>query len=170
MKNEFFRVGVFANTHGIKGEIKVYPTTDDIHRFDYLESVIFDTKEGHKTYTVSSVKYFKNMAILGFKDVNKIEDIERYKGCDLLVDRENAISLNEGEHYVADLIGCNVITDDGISLGKIKDVILTAANAVYVVDMGEKELLIPKIKDCILEEDIEKEIIKVHLLDGLMDL
>lgn len=171
MKQEYFRVGVFANTHGIKGEIKVYPTTEDIKRFDDLKSVIFDTKNGHIEFEIIGVKYFKGMPILKFKDVEKIEDIESYKGCDLLVSRENAIPLNEGEHYVADLIGLSVITDEGEKLGIVKDVFKTGSNAVYVVKREEqKDLLIPQIPDCVLEINIDEGFVRVHLMDGLLDL
>ena len=170
MKQEFFRVGAIASTHGIKGEVKVYPTTDDISRFDYLKNVILDTKAGRKELTVEGVKYFKNMPILKFKGIDKIEDIEAYKGCDLLVSREDAVPLEEGEHYIADLIGLDVIDEDGEKLGTVKDIMLTGANSVYVVQMPEKELLIPSIPDCILEVNIDSNYVKVHLLDGLMDL
>ena len=170
MKQEFFRVGAIASTHGIKGEVKVYPTTDDIGRFDYLKNVILDTKAGRKELTVEGVKYFKNMPILKFKGIDKIEDIEAYKGCDLLVSREDAVPLEEGEHYIADLIGLDVIDEDGEKLGTVKDIMLTGANSVYVVQMPEKELLIPSIPDCILEVNIDSNYVKVHLLDGLMDL
>ena len=170
MKQDYFRVGIFVNTHGIKGEIKVYPTTEDLHRFDTLKTVIIDTKKGHLTCSVEGVKYLKGMAILKLAGMDRIEDIEEYKGCDLLVSREDAIPLNEGEHYVADLIGMKVIEDTGRELGVLKDVMTTGANDVYVVDRGERELLIPVIPDCVLSIDTDTDIIRVHLLDGLEDL
>lgn len=172
MKQEFFRIGIFVNTHGIRGEIKVYPTTDDLHRFDVLKSVIFDTKKGRLTFDVEGVKYFKGMAILKLSGVDRIEDIEPYKGCDLLVAREDAIPLEEGEHYIADLIGMRVIEDTGRQLGVLRDVLTTGANDVYIVDRGEgaKDLLIPVIPDCVLEINTDEDYIRVHLLDGLEDL
>lgn len=170
MKQDYFRVGIFVNTHGIKGEIKVYPTTEDLHRFDSLRTVILDTKKGRLTYSVEGVKYFKGMAILKLEGADRIEDIEAYKGCDLLVSREDAIPLEEGEHYVADLIGMKVIEDTGRELGVLKDVMTTGANDVYVVDRGERELLIPVIPDCVLDIDTDTDIIRVHLLDGLEEL
>ncbi|MDE6697987.1 MAG: ribosome maturation factor RimM, partial [Lachnospiraceae bacterium] len=106
---DFFRVGVIANTHGIRGEVKVFPTTDDINRFKKLKKVILDTKKEKLELEVVSCKFFKNMAILKFKDIDNINDIEKYKGMDLLVSRENAIPLEEDEYYIADLIDLKVI-------------------------------------------------------------
>lgn len=168
---KYFRIGVFTTTHGIKGEIKVYPTTDDIRRFDDLKSVYFDTKEGLLKYEVDGVKYFKNIAILSFKDINKIEDIEQYKGCDILIDREDAIPLDEGEHYISDLIGLNVVDEDDKVIGTVSNVMQTGANDVYIVNNGPaSEILLPSIKECIKEINIDKGYIKVHIMDGLLDL
>ena len=89
--NDFFRVGVIANTHGIRGEVKVYPTTDDVGRFKNLKKVILDTGKEKKDLEIQSVKFFKNMAILKFKGIDNINDIEKYKGKELLVTREEAV-------------------------------------------------------------------------------
>ena len=130
---ELFRVGVISNTHGIRGEVKVYPTTDNVRRFDDLKEVILDTGKEQLILHVTSVKYFKNMVILKFKEFDNINDIIPYKGMDLLVTRENAIPLEEGEYYIADIIGSKVITDEDKILGTLTDVLQTGANDVYVV-------------------------------------
>ena len=130
---ELFRVGVISNTHGIRGEVKVYPTTDNVRRFDDLKEVILDTGKEQLNLHVTSVKYFKNMVILKFKEFDNINDIIPYKGMDLLVTRENAIPLEEGEYYIADIIGSKVITDEDKILGTLTDVLQTGANDVYVV-------------------------------------
>lgn len=167
---ELFRVGVISNTHGIRGEVKVYPTTDNVRRFDDLKEVILDTgKEQHNLH-VTSVKYFKNMVILKFKEFDNINDIIPYKGMDLLVTRENAIPLEEGEYYIADIIGSKVITDEDKILGTLTDVLQTGANDVYVVKTKDgKEVLLPSIEECILDRDIENKIVKVHIMKGLLD-
>lgn len=130
---ELFRVGVISNTHGIRGEVKVYPTTDNVRRFDDLKEVILDTGKEQLNLHVTSVKYFKNMVILKFKEFDNINDIIPYKGMDLLVTRENAIPLEDGEYYIADIIGSKVITDEDKILGTLTDVLQTGANDVYVV-------------------------------------
>ena len=167
---ELFRVGVISNTHGIRGEVKVYPTTDNVRRFDDLKAVILDTGKEQLNLHVTSVKYFKNMVILKFKEFDNINDIIPYKGMDLLVTRENAIPLEEGEYYIADIIGSKVITDEDKILGTLTDVLQTGANDVYVVKTKDgKEVLLPSIEECILDRDIENKIVKVHIMKGLLD-
>lgn len=167
---ELFRVGVISNTHGIRGEVKVYPTTDNVRRFDDLKEVILDTGKEQLILHVTSVKYFKNMVILKFKEFDNINDIIPYKGMDLLVTRENAIPLEEGEYYIADIIGSKVITDEDKILGTLTDVLQTGANDVYVVKTKDgKEVLLPSIEECILDGDIENKIVKVHIMKGLLD-
>ena len=160
---ELFRVGVISNTHGIRGEVKVYPTTDNVRRFDDLKEVILDTGKEQLNLHVTSVKYFKNMVILKFKEFDNINDIIPYKGMDLLVTRENAIPLEEGEYYIADIIGSKVITDEDKILGTLTDVLQTGANDVYVVKTKDgKEVLLPSIEECILDRDIENKIVKLY--------
>lgn len=167
---EYLRVGVISNTHGLRGEVKVFPTTDDIKRFDYLKEAVIDTGKEYLPVNVISTKYFKNMVILKFEEFDNIDLVMPYKGMDLLVTRENAIPLKEGEHFVADLLGCVVITDDGHTLGKLVDVIKTGANGVYVVKMNDgREVLLPDIPDCVLNKDVQSKTIKVHMMKGLLD-
>lgn len=169
---DLFRVGVIANTHGIKGEVKVFPTTDAPERFKKLKSVILDAKREKITLEIQSARFFKNLVIVKFKGIDDINDIEKYKGCDLYVTRDNATPLNEGEYYIADLIDMTVIDDEGKELGVLFDVMQTGANDVFVVKLNdtEKELLLPNIPDCVLDVNLEDRIIKVHVLDGLMDM
>jgi 16S rRNA processing protein RimM len=165
---KFLKIGIIASTHGLKGEVKVYPTTNDIRRYDELIDVIVDTKDGHLVLEIQQVKYFKKMVILKFKGIDHINDVEKYKGKDLLVTRENAVKLEEDEYYIADLLGMKIISDDG-KVGTLVDVIESSANDVYVVEFEEiGEVLIPAIKDCILNIDIEGKVMNVHLLDGLV--
>ncbi len=167
-KDEMLQVGVITDTHGIKGEVKVFPTTDDVNRFDYLKKAYIDSKEGLIPVKVNSVKYFKQYVIIKFKGINDINDIEKYKKSPLLVTREDAVPLEEGQYYITDIIGINVYTDDGVNIGTLKEVLQTGANDVYIVRNSEnKEILIPAIKQCILGIDLEKKEMKVHLLDGL---
>lgn len=167
---EYLRVGVISNTHGVCGEVKVYPTTDDVKRFDYLKEAVIDTGKEYIDVNVTSVKYFKNMVILKFEQFNNMDQVIPYKGMDLLVTRENAIPLEEGEHFIVDLVGCKVVTDDGEDFGELVDVLQTGANGVYVVKMNDgKEVLLPVIDECVLEKDVENKVIKVHIMKGLLD-
>lgn len=168
---QFFRVGVLTSTHGVHGEAKVFPTTDDSERFKDLKTVLLDTGKEHMELEIENVKFHKNMVILKFKGFDTIEAIERYKGKDLLVSRENAVKLKKNENYIADLLGLPVITDEGSTLGTLKDIMQTGANDVYVVETETgKEILLPSIRECILDVDLDKGQILVHIMDGLLDL
>lgn len=166
---QFLQVGVITSTHGLKGEVKVYPTTDYPERFEELEEVLLDTGRSKLPLTIQNVRYFKNLVILKFKGIDNINDIEKYKQCSLWVTRENATPLYEDEYYIADLIGCKVFLEDGSAFGELVQVMETGANDVYVINMTNgNEVLVPAIKDCILEVDVESKKMVIHLLDGLL--
>lgn len=168
---EFLRVGTIASTHGIRGEVKVFPTTDDMNRFKTLKKCILDTGREHIPLEVEGVKFFKQFAILKFKGYDNINDIEKYRGKDLLVDRENAVDLEEDEFFIADLIGLKVVTDDGKDFGVLTDVLQTGANDVYAIEAHDgKEYLFPVTRECILDIDLEAGQVTVHILPGLLDL
>lgn len=164
-----FRVGVITNTHGLRGEVKVFPTTEDPERFRDLKEVLLDTGKDWLELEVSSVRFFKNLVIMKFKEFNSINEIEPYKGKDLYVSRENAIPLEEGEYYLADIIGATVVTEDGAVFGELKDVLETGANLVYVVLHEGKEVLLPVIPDCVKNVDVEQGKVTVHIMKGLLD-
>ncbi|MCI9516107.1 MAG: 16S rRNA processing protein RimM [Lachnospiraceae bacterium] len=166
---EYLQVGVITNTHGIRGEVKVFPTTDDAARFKKLKQVLMDTGNGYQEMEIEHVKFFKQFVILKFKGYDSINEIERYKQKSLLVDRAHAVKLKKNEYFIADLIGLSVYTEDGGHLGLLKDVLQTGANDVYVVEMEDKkEVLIPAIRECILEVNMEERNMQVHLLKGLL--
>mgnify|MGYP005766642765 CR=1 FL=1 len=168
--NDYLQVGVITSTHGIKGEVKVFPTTDDPQRFLDLKNVWLDTGSGMRQLTVSQVKFFKQFVILKFAEFGDINEIEPYRKRGLYVDREHAVPLEEDEYFIADLIGMKVESDQGEALGELVDVIETGANDVYVVKTKEgKEILIPAIRQCILSVEIEERTMRVHLLKGLVD-
>lgn len=168
---QFLRVGVISSIHGIRGEVKIFPTTDDIKRFKKLSQVYLDLGTEKKVLEIEQVKFFKNMVILKFKGFNNPDDILKYKGKDLLVSREQAIKLEPDENFISDLIGLKVVTDEGVEFGTVKDVMQTAANDVYMIDGKDgKEYLFPSIKECILDVNLEKEQVLVHVMDGLLDL
>ncbi|MCF2554347.1 ribosome maturation factor RimM [Faecalicatena contorta] len=166
---KLLQVGVITQTHGVRGEVKVFPTTDDPARFKKLKQVVLDTGKETLPLEVESVKFFKQFVILKFKGYDNINDVEKYKRCPLLVDRENAVPLGEDEYYIADMIGMEVVTEDDEIFGTLKDVIETGANDVYVIDSEKHgEVLVPAIRECILDVDIESHRMKIHLMAGLI--
>lgn len=165
------RVGIIAATHGIKGEVKVYPTTEEPMRFKKLKQAYIDTGEEKLVFEIEQVRFFKKYVILKFKDINSINDIEKYKGRDLLIDREQAVPLEQDEFFISDLIGLRVVNEEGKILGVLKEVLPTGANDVYIVELeNQKELLLPAIKQCILKTDLEQGQMIVHVMEGLMEL
>lgn len=167
--NDELQVGVITQTHGIRGEVKVYPTTDDAARFRNLKEVILDTGKDRFTLKIENVKFFKQFVILKFQEYDSINDVEKYKRARLLVPRDQAVKLKKDEYFVADMIGLTVVTDEGETLGELKDVLATGANDVYVVSCADgTEVLLPAIKECILAVDMEKRVIKAHIMDGLL--
>ena len=119
---------------------------------------------------IEQVKFFKNMVILKFKGLDNINDVEKYRKKSLYVTRENAVKLKKDEYFIADLIGLNVFSDEGEDLGKISDVMQTGANDVYVIKKeGADELLVPAIRDCVKNVDIEGGTMEIHLLPGLRE-
>lgn len=187
--DSYLRVGVISSTHGVRGEVKVFPTTDDNKRFKKLKKVFLDT--GSKTagmleLEIENVRFFKQMVIVKFKGYDNINDIEKYKGKDLLVTREDAVPLAENEYFIYDVIGSEIVTEDGISIGTVKEIMATGANDIYVAELSDginsvpaefrdgkeikagTELLLPSIPDCILDVDVDAKKVTVRLMKGLV--
>lgn len=170
MAEDLLQVGVITSTHGIRGEVKVFPTTDDNNRFKKLKECFIEFKNELVLVKVKGCKFFKNMVILHFEGIDNINDVEKYKQCKLFVDREHAVPLDEDEYFMTDLIDMQVVTEDDEMVGTLKEIIPTGANDVYVVvDENGKELLLPAIKECILSVDVELRRMRVHLMKGLIE-
>lgn len=168
---DLLQVGIITSTHGVRGEVKVYPTTDDPRRFRRLREVVLDTGREKLNLEIEGVKFFKQFVILKFKGLDNINDMEKYRQKSLYVTRKNAVRLQRDEYFIADLIGLKVQDEDGTELGTVKDVIETGANDVYEVEMADgRSLLLPAIKQCILNVDVENGMMQVHVLEGLLDL
>lgn len=160
-------VGKIVNTHGLKGEVKIVPWLDFPEMFEIVDTAY--TKSGEKL-TVDNIRYQKANVIVKFAEIDNIDKAERLKNSVIYADREIFDDLPEGTYLIADIIGLTV-TDGEVNYGKVTDVIQTGSNDVYVVEKeGSKQLLIPAIKDVILDTDVEKGIITVKLIDGLLDL
>lgn len=198
---QFFQVGIITSAHGVHGEVKVYPTTDDARRFKRLKEVIIrrnpapvasgaqtsraaanppgpaasaedSTRKAvnEETVEIESVKFFKQFAILKFRGIDTMEAAEKYRRCSLMVPRSNAVRLSKDEYFIADLIGLAVRDEDGTEIGTLNDVIETGANDVYAIRLHDgREFLLPAIRQCVLEVDVESGFIRIHILEGLLD-
>lgn len=168
-KSDELQVGVITQTHGIRGEVKVFPTTDDVNRFKKLKEVILDTGRERLALEIEGVKFFKQFVILKFKGYDSINDVEKYKQGKLLVTRDKAVRLQKDEYFVADMIGMRVVTDTGEDFGVLKEVLATGANDVYVVSReGGGDVLLPAIKECVKNIDIDGQVMEIHVMDGLL--
>lgn len=166
---EMLQVGVVTTTHGVRGEVKVFPTTDDVNRFKKLKEVFLDIGKEKVSLEIEGVKFFKQMVILKFKGIDTLDDAAGYRQAGLYVTRENAVKLKKDEYFIADLIGVSVYDEADRLLGSLEDVMTTGANDVYVIRMTDgRELLLPAIRQCILDVDVEQGRMKVHVLEGLL--
>ncbi len=167
---ELLQIGIITSTHGLKGEVKVFPTTDDPRRFKKLRQAVLDTGKEKINVEIESARLFKQYVILKMKGFDRIEDVERLSKKSLYVTRSNAVPLAANEYFIADLIGIKVYLEDESYFGIIRDVMQTGANDVYVIDSEHYgEVLVPAIHQCILSVRIEEQRMTIHLLDGLVD-
>ena len=164
-----FRIGQIVNTQGLKGEVRVYPYVDDIHRFDQLESFYLE-KNFNKEFEVERVRYKGNMVIMKIKDIDTIELAEKIKSKNIYIPREDSVDLDEDEFFIADMIGIDVFTVNGEKVGVLKDVLQYSANDVYVVkDDNGKEYLIPSLIKFVPEISIEENKMIIDPIKGMLD-
>jgi 16S rRNA processing protein RimM len=149
---EILRVGKIVNTHGLKGEVKVIPLTDDPKRYNELEFVLIDGVKRN----IENCKFQKDRVIVKVEGINSIEEAEKYKNKYMEIPREYAVPLEEDTYYIADIIGCNVYDTEGKNLGEVYDVIQTKNNDVYWI-RKPKELLIPVLLDIVIDIDVENK-------------
>jgi 16S rRNA processing protein RimM len=168
---EYFNIGLVANAHGIKGFIKVLPTTDDIKRFELLKKIIIEDPKGDETeYKVKQVKYSKKLVLLKLEGINSMDEALLLKRSVIKIPKSKAIPLEEDENYLCDLIGLDVFDEKGKSLGSLVDVIFTGSNDVYVIDNGSKNgILLPALKRWVHEVDIINKKMIVTIPEGLLD-
>ena len=160
-----FVIGKIINMHGIKGEFKVFPETDDITRFEQLDYVIIKEKK----FEIEGVRYHKEFVLLKLKGIDSINDGEKYKNELIEIPEELALPLEEGEYYIRDLYDMNVYDEDEKYIGILTDIFFTASNDVFEVTMEDgKKVLLPNIDECIKEVDIENKIMRIKMMEGLL--
>ena len=171
MDKDYLKIGVVTSTHGVHGEVKVFPTTDEPKRYKKLKTVTLYKNGKEKTVTVKSVKFFKNQVILGFEEIDDMDSAYELRTSEIRIPRSEGIALGDGEYFIRNINEMKISDDTGRDLGKVNDIITTAANDVYEVKTPEgKTIMIPAIHECILYVDTEAGEMKVHLLPGLEDL
>lgn len=170
-KSDRLEVGKIVNTHGLRGEVKVVPWTDYPEVFEDLEKVYAKFKSEYKRLDIKNIKYQKNNLIVKFDQIDSIDAAQMYKNIVILADRDDLGELEDGVYYIADLIGCKIVSDDKRNIGEISDVINTGSNDIYeVIKKDGRKMLIPVIDDVVKNIDIDNKIVTVHMIDGLEDL
>ena len=166
---ELFNVGIVTQAHGVHGEFKVYPTTDDPKRFKKLKQVILEEKNGTSVRNVESVKFFKQFVIIKLSGIETMDDALLYKNRKLMVERKDAVKLEKDEYFISDLYGLSVYDKEGNIMGVISEVYQTGANDVYEIKRADDTtFLIPAIKQCVLDVDIENKRMTIELMEGLV--
>ena len=166
---KYFEIGQIVNTSGLKGVIKVKPFTDDIAKFNDLETIYISVKKELKEFKIEQVRFSKNMVFLKLEGIDTIEEAEKYRNLYLKIKRDKDEKLDKDTYYIVDILGCKVYTDEQKELGIVEDVFETGSNDVYVVkDETGKQILLPAIKEVIKNIDIDNKTIIVHLLEGLI--
>lgn len=167
--SEYLEIGQIVNTNGLKGMLKVRPLTDDLTRFDDLETVYIDMHKELIEFKVQEVRYSKNMVLLKLEGIDDIDEAEKFRNLYIKINREDAVDLDENSYFIVDIIGSQVYTEKDELLGKITEVLELKSNDVYVVKNAEgKEILLPAIEDVIKNIDIENKKVIIHLMDGLI--
>ncbi len=167
---EYLKVGIITASHGVHGEMKVYPTTDDPARFKKCKTLYLLRKGVRELKKVASVRFSGEFVLLKLEGIETPEEVHTLRQSELYVDRAHAVPLEEDEYYIADLIGMEVYDESGALLGTLRDVLATGANDVYQIDLTDgRELLLPAIHSCVLEVHPEENRMKVHVLPGLLE-
>lgn len=171
MTEKLVTVGKVVNSHGIRGELKIVPETDFPERFDVGNSlIIVDSQNKQTPVTVKTSRLHKNVFIVLFSQFSNINEVEKFKGSLLKIEAKDQKPLEEGEYYYHEIIGCKVVTEDEQELGLISEILTPGANDVWVVSLPKgKQLLLPVIDDVILKVDIPNKIIRIHLMEGLLE-
>lgn len=166
---EYIKVGRIINTHGIRGELKVFPLTDNLDRFDDLKIVYIGNNK--EKVEIEQVKYHKGLAIIKLKEFDNINQVLKFKDDFLYIDVEDKVELPEDHYFIFDIVDCNVYDTEGRKIGVVTDVLQYTSNDVYVVKDKEKnkEYLIPAVKEFVVDIDVENKKIIIDPIEGMIE-
>ncbi|SDG97089.1 16S rRNA processing protein RimM [Alteribacillus persepolensis] len=168
---EWFNVGKIVNTHGVRGEVKVLSVTDfEEKRFAKGAVLYFEKGAEKEKVTVKDVRYHKQFLLLTLHEYTSLNDVEKWKGASIVIPETDLEELEEGEFYYHQIIGCDVYSEEGEQLGRIKEILTPGANDVWVVKpaRGNKDIMIPYIDDVVKDIDIENQMVTIHVMEGLL--
>lgn len=164
-----FNMGKIVNTHGVRGEVKVYPYSDDLEKFEDFEYFYIEG-EGKKKYEIESTRVHKNMVLVKFKGYEDINKVLNFLNKNVYMERKDVEDDSEG-HYIVDLIGCEIFDDQGALIGHLKDVLQTSAQDLYEIKKKSdgKMFYLPVVDEFVKNIDIKNRKIVVHLIEGIME-
>lgn len=161
---DLIKIAKIVGVHGLIGEVKTFPYTDDLADFKAYKKIYVDDEE----LEIESQKIASKFIVLKLKGFDSIDDVKRLINKDAYIDKADRPSLDEGNYYISDLIGLEVYSDEQEHIGSVKDLITTSANHVLVVDHEGKDALIPFVKAFIKDVDIDNKRITVKLIEGIL--
>ncbi|MBB1080187.1 ribosome maturation factor RimM [Limosilactobacillus sp. STM2_1] len=166
---EYYNVGKIVNTHGVRGEVRVLATTDFIsERFAPGSTLYLQEETEPLALKIEKARQHKGFILVKFMGYDNINDVEKFRDHELMVSADDQQPLDDGQYYYHQIIGLAVETTDGQKLGKIKEILSPGANDVWVVERpGKRDLLLPVIDDVIKKVDLDNQLVKVELMEGL---
>ena len=165
-----YKVGKIVNTHGIRGELRVVPTTDfPMERFQKNNKLIIAAKPSNIEVQIATVRKHKQFILVSFVNMQNINDVEQFKGSELMVDDDLQQELPNDEFYYHDIIGLQVVDNETQEIiGKVSEILPMPANDVWVIKgKDHNDILLPFIEDVVVEVDLEQGIAKVNLLEEI---
>jgi len=164
-------VGIITRPHGLRGMLKVNPTTDDPTRFKHLEEVGLRLEQRVLgIFRIEEVRVAHSQVVVKFHGIDTVEAAERLRGAEVIIPRAACLPTDENQYYHFDLIGLEVLTSDGRPLGRISDIMNFPANDVWEIrDPHGREILLPAIDSVIQKVDIERRQVIVTPIAGLLD-
>jgi 16S rRNA processing protein RimM len=165
---EYLSIGQIVNVHGFKGEVNVYPLTNDMSRFKKLTEVYVEENNQLVKYEIEALKFLSTTIAMKLKGIDTEEAANRLRNFYIKVDRKSAVKLPKDSYFICDLIDLEVYDEKGLLLGTLKDVLQTGSNDVYVVKTSGDDILVPALKDVVKEIDIKNKKIVVELPEGLI--
>lgn len=164
----YLEIGKIVAVQGLKGEVRVEPWCDSQEFLCEFDTLYFD--KGETPVEITRSRPHKNIVLMKIEGVDTVEQAQNLRNKILYMDRED-VELEDGNYFVQDLIGLEVIDNDsGESYGKLCEVSFTGANDVYHIKGSDGKIrLIPAIPDVVIDTDITNGIMKIHVLEGLFD-
>lgn len=162
------RIGKIVNTQGLKGDLRIFPSTDYKERFEELEYVYLEG-EKNKKFVITKVRYKKNLAIVKFENYDNINDVEIFRNKEVFTEKLDQDELEEDRFYVEDLIGIKIIDEEKGYIGILKEIIQNPAHDIYLIELESgKEIMIPAVSEYIIDTDIDNSVMTVSLIEGFL--